>query len=77
VTLSHLPQTGGAGKCGVVGERLVAKKITRWSVKLDRELAALSKKLTLHAIAAKVQRPPESVLKRASRLGLSIKQSRE
>jgi hypothetical protein len=54
------------------GERLVAKKITRWSMKLDRELIALSKTRTLEAIAAKVQRPPESVLKRAVRLGLTI-----
>jgi hypothetical protein len=50
----------------------VAKKITRWSMKLDRELIALSKTRTLEAIAAKVQRAPESVLKRAARLGLTI-----
>jgi len=56
-----------------MGERVVDKKITRWSMKLDRELIALSKTRTLEAIAAKVQRVPESVLKRASKLGLSIK----
>jgi len=54
------------------GERLVAKAITRWSMKLDRELIALSKTRTLEVIAAKVQRQPESVLKRAVRLGLTI-----
>lgn len=48
------------------------KKITRWSMKLDRELIALSKTRTLESIAAKVQRAPESVLKRALRLGLTI-----
>jgi hypothetical protein len=57
-----------------MGERLVDKKITRWSMKLDRELIALSKTRTLEAIAAKVQRRPESVLKRAARLGLTIEQ---
>lgn len=51
----------------------MGKKITRWSMKLDRELIALSKTRTLEAIAAKVQRPPESVLKRAARLGLTIR----
>jgi hypothetical protein len=57
-----------------MGERLVDKKITRWSMKLDRELIALSKTRTLEVIAAKVQRRPESVLKRAARLGLTIEQ---
>jgi hypothetical protein len=58
-----------------MGKRLVGKKITRWSMKLDRELIALSKTRTLEAIAAKVQRPPESVLKRAARLGLTIERT--
>jgi hypothetical protein len=53
--------------------RLAAKTITGWSMKLDRELIALSKTRTLEAIAVKVQRQPESVLKRATKLGLSIK----
>jgi hypothetical protein len=52
----------------------MGKTITRWSMKLDRELIALSKTRTLEAIAAKVQRRPESVLKRAARLGLTIEQ---
>jgi hypothetical protein len=56
-----------------MGKRLAAKTITRWSMKLDRELITLSKTRTLEAIAAKVQRQPESVLKRAAKLGLSIK----
>jgi hypothetical protein len=72
----YCPQTGGAGKCGMQ-KRIAAKKITRCSMKLDRELIALSKTRSPAVIAAKVQRPPESVLKRASRLGLSIKQNRE
>jgi hypothetical protein len=54
-------------------KHLAVKTITRWSMKLDRELIALSKTRTLEAIAAKVQRLPESILKRASKLGLSIK----
>jgi hypothetical protein len=56
-----------------MGKHLAVKTITRWSMKLDRELIALSTTRTLEAIAAKVQRLPESVLKRASKLGLSIK----
>jgi hypothetical protein len=44
------------------GVCLVVKKLTCWSMKLDRELIALSKTRTLEAIAAKVQRTPESVL---------------
>jgi hypothetical protein len=67
----RLSNDGGI-QCGM-GKRLAAKTITRWSMKLDRELIALSKTRTLEAIAAKVQRQPESVLKRATKLGLSIK----
>jgi hypothetical protein len=50
----------------------VAKKITRWSMKLDRELIALSKTRTLEAIADKVQRTPESVLTRQRASGLRL-----
>jgi hypothetical protein len=56
-----------------MGKRLAAKTITRWSMKLDRVLITLSKTRTLDAIATKVQSQPESVLKRATKLGLSIK----
>jgi hypothetical protein len=58
--------------CGM-GKRLAAKTITGLSMKLDRELITLSRTRTLEAIAAKVQRQPESVLRRATKLGLSIK----
>jgi hypothetical protein len=43
------------------------------SMKSDRELIALSKTHTLEAIADKLQHPPATILKKAKRLGLSIK----
>jgi hypothetical protein len=39
----------------------------------DRELIALAKTQTLEAIADQLQRPPAYILKRAARLGASIK----
>jgi hypothetical protein len=42
-------------------------------MKTDRELIALAKTETLDAIAAKLQRTPDYVLKRAARFGISIK----
>jgi hypothetical protein len=52
----------------------MGKKITHmWAMKSDRELIALAKTQTLEAIADKLQRPQATILKRASRLGLSIK----
>jgi hypothetical protein len=46
----------------------------RYSMKQQRELIALSKQpLTLETIAARLGRPPKSVLKAAARLGVSIK----
>lgn len=51
----------------------MGKKITHmWAMKSDRELIALAK-THLEAIADKLQRPQATILKRASRLGLSIK----
>jgi hypothetical protein len=44
-----------------------------WTMKLDRELIALSKTHTPQAIAEQFQRPQAAVLKRAKRLGLSIR----
>jgi hypothetical protein len=44
-----------------------------WSMKDDRELIALAKSETLDVIADKLQRSPVFVLKRAARLGASIK----
>jgi hypothetical protein len=51
----------------------MARKLPRWSMKGDRELIQLAKSQTLEAIADQIQRSPVSVLKRAARLGLSIK----
>jgi hypothetical protein len=42
-------------------------------MKSDRELIQLAKSQTLEAIADQIQRPPAFILKRAARLGLSIK----
>jgi len=42
-------------------------------MKNDRELIALSKTHTLEAIADQLERSPKFVLRRALRLGLSIK----
>jgi hypothetical protein len=39
----------------------------------DRELIALAKTHTLETIADRLLRPPASILKRASRLGLKIR----
>jgi hypothetical protein len=44
-----------------------------WSMKTDRELIALAKSQTLEAIADELKRPPAYILKRAARLGASIK----
>jgi len=44
-----------------------------WSMKGDRELIQLAKTRTLQAIADQLQRSPAYILKRAARLGLSIK----
>jgi hypothetical protein len=41
-------------------------------MKLDRKLMALSKTHTLEANGDKLQRSPESIFKKAVRLGLSI-----
>ncbi len=42
-------------------------------MKTDRELIQLAKKQSLEGIADRLQRSPASVLKRAARLGLSLK----
>jgi hypothetical protein len=42
-------------------------------MKSDRELIALSKTHTLQTIADKLLRPPEAILRKAAKLGLSIK----
>ena len=42
-------------------------------MKTDQELIQLAKSRSLEGIADRIQRSPASVLKRAARLGLSIK----
>ena len=49
------------------------RKMGRWSMKSDRELIELAKSHSLEAIADKINRSPAFILKRAARLGLSIK----
>jgi hypothetical protein len=44
-------------------------------MKVDRELIALSKTKSIEALADHFQRPPKSILTKAKRLGLSIKQT--
>jgi hypothetical protein len=48
-------------------------RVATWSMKADRELIALAKTQSLEAIADKLQRSPAYILKRAARLGASIK----
>jgi hypothetical protein len=45
----------------------------RWSMKTDRELIQLAKSQTLEAISDQLGYTPAYILKRAARLGLSIK----
>jgi hypothetical protein len=44
-------------------------------MKSDRELIVLSNTKTLDAIAEQLNRPPAAILRKAKRLGLSIKRS--
>jgi hypothetical protein len=55
----------------------MAKKIKpgMWPMKTESELITLSKTKTLEAIADHFKRPPKSILTKARRLGLSIKQT--
>jgi hypothetical protein len=48
-------------------------KYAMWSMKADRELIELAKTETLEAIADQFQLPPKSILKKAAKLGLTIK----
>ena len=43
-----------------------------WSMKHDRELIGLSQSLTLEAIAERLGRKPDKILKSATRLGLTL-----
>jgi hypothetical protein len=49
-------------------------KHAMWSMKADRELIELAKTKTLEAIADQLKLPPSSILKKAAKLGLTIKQ---
>ena len=53
----------------------MAKKFKRggWPLKHDRELIMLAKTHSAQAIAEKFDRPLTTILKRAERLGLSIR----
>ena len=51
----------------------MVRKLTGWSMKSDRELIQLAKSETLEGMADHLQRSPAYILKRAARLGLSIK----
>jgi hypothetical protein len=51
----------------------MTRKPTGWSMKSDRELIQLAKTRTLEAIADQLERSPTHILKKAARLGLSIK----
>jgi hypothetical protein len=44
-----------------------------WSMKTDRELIGLAQSETLEAIVDQLQRRPATILKKAARLGLSVK----
>jgi hypothetical protein len=62
----------------LVPSQVIDKKFGRtgaWPTKDDRELIALSKTKTLEALADHFKRPPQAILQRASRLGISIKRT--
>jgi hypothetical protein len=48
-------------------------KYVMWSMKADRELIELAKTKALEAIADEFKLPPKSILKKAKKLGLTIK----
>jgi hypothetical protein len=48
-------------------------KHAMWSMKADRKLIELAKTETLEVIADQFQLPPRSILKKAAKLGLTIK----
>jgi hypothetical protein len=54
----------------------MAKKLKRmWSMKTDREPIELAKTKSLATLVEHFQRTPESILRKAKRLGLSIKRT--
>jgi hypothetical protein len=71
----HIDETGTGRAEGEGREVAMTLKpgARMWSMKSDRELIQLAKTRTLQAIADHLQRSPAYILKRAARLGLSIK----
>jgi hypothetical protein len=51
----------------------MTRNLTGWSMRNDRELIQLAKARTVEAVADQLQRSPAHILKKAARLGLSIK----
>jgi hypothetical protein len=49
----------------------------RWSMQNDRQLIQLAKTQTLDELSATFKRPPELILKWATRLGLKINRKTE
>jgi hypothetical protein len=49
------------------------RKLPNWSIESDRKLMQLAKSETLEAVADQLHRTSGSILKKAARLGLSIK----
>jgi hypothetical protein len=50
--------------------------VGRWSMKSDRQLIELAPSRTLEAIAIRFKRSPATILKKAARLGLTIKRDK-
>jgi hypothetical protein len=48
-----------------------------WSMKTDRELIELAKTKSLETLVEHFQRRPESIVRKAKRLGLSIKRRKK
>jgi hypothetical protein len=55
------------------GKTLMAKQLDLRSSASDRQLIELARTMNLEAMAKRIGRKPDSVLKRAKRLGIKIK----
>jgi hypothetical protein len=49
---------------------------SKWSMKADRKLIELAKTKTLETIAGELQLSPVSILRKAAKLGLTMKRKR-
>ena len=57
---------------------MLARKLKRmWSMKTDRELIELAKTKSLETLVEHFQRRPELIVRKAKRLGLSIKRRKK